>query len=135
MDVFINSLRILTGLALVIVSWVVFLPYSTRPEDFYIKRLRPKSGHKITNRQLLARAFIGVGLLHIHAWMLGYRLLINNVASTSLRDEITVWFSVTLVVGVIGGSFAYTYLRLERYRRLIPDGPVNLETVFVLRKP
>ena len=49
MDVFITSLRLLTGLLLAIVSFGVFLPYSVRPEDFFIKRLRPTSGRKITS--------------------------------------------------------------------------------------
>ena len=104
MDVFITSLRLLTGLALVIVSFGVFLPYSVRPERFFIKRLRPTSGRKITHRQLLARAFIGAGLLPAGAWMLGYLLIVRNVTGMSLRDQITVWLTVTLVGGPIMGS-------------------------------
>ena len=135
MDAAITSLRLLTGLALVIVSFGVFLPYSIRPEEFFIKRLRPTSGHKITHRQLLARAFIGAGLLYPGAWMLSYLLIVRNVTGMSLRDQITVWLIVTLVAGPIMGSLVYLHLRLRRYRRLIPDEPVNLEAGFVLRKP
>ena len=135
MDAAITSLRLLTGLALVIVSFGVFLPYSTRPEDFFIKRLRPTSGHKITHGQLLARAFIGAGLLYPGAWMLSYLLIVRNVTGMSLRDQITVWLIVTLVAGPIIGSLVYSDFRLRRYHRLIPDEPANLEADFVLRKP
>ena len=135
MDVFITSLRLLTGLALVIVSFGGFLPYSVRPERFFIKRLRPTSGRKITHRQLLARAFIGAGLLPAGAWMLGYLLIVRNVTGMSLRDQITVWLTVTLVGVLIGGPLAYAYFRLRRYHRLIPGEPANLEAGFVLRKP
>ena len=134
MDVFITSLRLLTGLALVIVSFGVFLPYSVRPERFFIKRLRPTSGRKITHRQLLARAFIGAGLLPAGAWMLGYLLIVRNVTGMSLRDQITVWLTVTLVGGPIIGSLVYSHFRLRRYHRLTPGEPANLEAGFVLRK-
>ena len=135
MDVAITSLRLLTGLALVIVSFGVFLPYSVRPERFLIKRLRPTSGRKITHRQLLARAFIGAGLLPAGAWMLGYLLIVRNVTGMSLRDQITVWLTVTLVGVLIGGPLAYSHFRLRRYHRLTPGEPANLEAGFVLRKP
>ena len=134
MDAAITSLRLLTGLVLAIISFGIFIPYSVRPERFLIKRLRPTSDHKITHRQLLARAFIGAGLLPAGAWMLGYLLIVRNVTGMSLQDQITVWLTVTLVGGPIIGSLVYSHFRLRRYHGLTPGEPANLEAGFVLRK-
>ena len=49
---------------LVCVAFLVFLPYFTKPEEFYIKRFRPGAAHQFTQAQLLFRAFVGIGFLY-----------------------------------------------------------------------
>ena len=106
----IASLQLVTALSLVVAAFGVILPYVWKPEEFFIKRLRPKS--KTTNAQLLARAFVGSGLSGA-AWALGTGLL------WGLRLD--VWLTVMLFFGLVGGTVIYISLRFFTYRKLLPN--------------
>ena len=88
----------------------VILSYVRKPEEFFIKRLRPKG--KTTNAQLLARAFVGSGLSGA-AWALGTGLLWGL--------GLDVWLTVTLFFGLVGGTATYITLRFFTYRKLLPN--------------
>ena len=49
-------LKLVVGMSLGCAVFGVIMPYVRKPEEFFIKRLRPKG--KVTNTQLLARAVI-----------------------------------------------------------------------------
>ena len=86
-------------------------------EDWFIKRLRPKSGDRITHNQLLVRAFIGVGLVSSGAWVLGYLLVVGLVIGWTFGA----WLPTTLGGGLVVGTGAYVYFRFRRYRKQAPD--------------
>lgn len=54
LDTVITGLKLLTALLLVCVAYLVLLPYFLRPEEFFIKRLRPERNHKFTIRSFLS---------------------------------------------------------------------------------
>ena len=102
-------LKLAAGVSLVC-AFGVILSYVWKPEEFFIKRLRPKG--KTTNAQLLARAFVGSGLSGA-AWALGTGLL------WGLRLD--AWLTVTLFFGLVGGTVIYISLRFFTYRKLLPN--------------
>ena len=119
-------LQLVVGMSLGCAVFGVIIPYVGKPEEFFIKRLRPKS--KTTNTQLLARAFGGSGLAAA-AWALGSGLI--------MRLRFDAWLTVTLFGGLVGGIVFYISLRFFTYRKLLPndssDMPGRAGTVFVRR--
>ena len=119
-------LKLVAGVSLVCAVFGVIFPYVLKPEEFFIKRLRPKG--KITNAQLLARAFGGSGL-SAAAWALGSGLIMG------LRLD--VWLTVTLLGGLVVGAVIYISLRFLTYRKLLPNDSNDMagrtETIFVRR--
>ena len=116
-------LKLVAGVSLVC-AFGVILSYVQKPEEFFIKRLRPKG--KTTNAQLLARAFVGSGLSGA-AWALGTGLL------WGLRFD--AWLTVTLFGGLVVGTVFYITLRFFTYRKLLPNDSNDMAggtgTVFV----
>ena len=108
--------RVLSGIAISLGASVVALPSFVKPEDFFIKRLRPDPDLEITHARLLAMAFCG-GLLTISAALLGGALVYGEISPYSLK----LWLVVTLVVGTSLGAAIYIYYRLWRYRELAPE--------------
>ena len=86
-------LKLVAGMSLACAAFGVIFPYVWKPEEFFIKRLRPKG--KTTNAQLLARAFVGSGLAGA-AWALGSGLI------WGLRLD--AWLTVALLCGLVGGT-------------------------------
>ncbi len=105
--------RVLSGIAISLGASAVALPYFVKPEDFFIKRLRPDPDLEITHARLLAMAFRG-GLLTISAALLGGTLVYGEISAYSLS-------SVLLVGGSSLGVGIYIYYRLWRYRELAPE--------------
>ena len=103
-------LKLAAGVSLTFAAFWVIFPYVRKPEEFFIKRLRPKG--KTTNAQLLARAFVGSGLSGA-AWALGTGLI------WGLRLD--AWLTVTLFFGLVGGTVIYISLRFFTYRKLLPN--------------
>ena len=130
MEVTITGLRLLIGLFLVCTTFGVLIPYFARPEDFFIKRLRPRSNHVVTHAQLLVRAFIG-GLISSALHALGYVLLIGL--------SLELWLALTLAGGLVLGMLGYAYFRIVRYRRLASNERQPMaeagEGGFVRREP
>ena len=119
-------LKLVVGMSLGCAVFGVIMPYVRKPEEFFIKRLRPKG--KVTNTQLLARAFGGSGL-SAAAWALGSGLIMG------LRLD--AWLTVTLVGGLVVGTVIYITLRFFTYRKLLPNDSNDMagrtETIFVRR--
>ena len=117
-------LKLVTGMSLGCAVFGVIIPYVWKPEEFFIKRLRPKG--KTTNTQLLARAFGGSGLAAA-AWALGSGLIMG------LRFN--AWLTVTLFGGLVVGTVFYITLRFFTYRKLLPNDSNDMAggtgTVFV----
>ncbi len=132
MDTFVN-LRPVVGILCMVGTCLVILPYFTTPEGFFIKRLRPKTDHKITHAQLLARAFIGVGLIHSSVHLLAFSLILDFSLYLPLLECLIVACGCLFV-----GSITYFWFRSSRYRKLAPDelraaGDDGSTGIFVLR--
>ena len=99
---------------LVCVAFLVFLPYFTKPEEFYIKRFRPGAAHQFTQAQLLFRAFVGIGFLYTGTFAAAFTL----VFSIGERG-VWVWFwpIMTFGAGPVLGAVYYIYFRNWRYRK------------------
>lgn len=127
------GLRFLIALSAMIVT-VYFSEYFRRPEDFFIKRLRPKEGIQYTHAQLLFRAFIGVGLISVTPVMLGVSVIGYEDASVELRrSAIAVGLAVALILGVC----SYLYFRIWRYVETAPSkrsASVSREQRFFVRR-
>ena len=119
-------LELVAGMSLACAAFGVIFPDVWKPEEFFIKRLRPKG--KTTNAQLLARAFVGSGLAGA-AWALGSGLI------WGLRLD--AWLTVALLWGLVGGTVIYISLRFFTYRKLPPNDsngmPGRTGTTFVRR--
>ena len=129
MDIAIAVLRLVVGLSLAAIAFGVIQPYFTRPEEFFVKRLRPKKGRRYTHTELLVRAFLGAGLLTSGAWILGY-FLVAGIVTDRVPGTPTLWLVATLGASLLIGSAVYAYLRFCRYR-IVPRGG----GYFALRKP
>ena len=111
-----TGVRVLAGIIVTLAASVVALPYFARPEDFFIRRLRPDPDRQITHSRLLAMVFLG-GPLSVSAAMLGVALVTGEFSAYFLR----LCLAATLVVGSFIGAGIYAYSRLWRYRKLSPQ--------------
>ena len=128
MDIAITGLRLLTALVLMCVTYLVVWPYFAKPEEFFVKQLRPEANRKITHSQLLVRAFLGMGLITAGLHSLALCLVLNLVLH--LTNIFWVWLGMTLGGGIVVGTGHYVVFRLLRYRKLDENA-----CVFVQRKP
>ena len=129
MDTAIAGLQLVLGMSLAAMAVGVVHSYFMRPEDFFVKRLRPEREPRVTHMRLLVRAYLGAGLLTSCLWILGY-LLVVAIVIGGFPGTLLVWLSVTLGASLATGSFAYFYLRLRRYGRPAPGAGY-----FTMRKP
>ena len=126
-----EGIRLLIGLALIVVAYGLAVPYFANPEGYFVKRLRPADGEKIAHRRLLFRSFVGAGLigggLHILAWIVAFDIPLSVFWSS--------WDLVALGAGALiaVGGMGYAYFRLIKYRRLPPDDADA--GAFILRDP
>ena len=133
LDTVITGLKLLTALLLLCVTFLVVLPYFVKPEEFFVKRLRPNNNHRLTHTQLLVRAFGGAGLLSAGLYSLATVLVLSLV-----MDIAWAWLIVTLGGGMVVSTGHYIRFRLDRYRKLAPDERHSMKDgdagVFVRRK-
>ena len=135
LDTVMTGLKLLTALLLICVTFLVVLPYFVKPEEFFVKRLRPNNNHRLMHTQLLVRAFGGAGLLSASLYSLATVLVLSLVTDIALARA---WLIVTLGGGMVVGTGHYIRFRLDRYRKLAPDERHSMEDgdagVFVRRK-
>lgn len=129
MDTAVAGLQVVVGMLLAATAFGVVQSYFMRPEDFFVKRLRPERERKVTHAQLLARAYLGAGLLAAGLWMLGF-LLVVGIVTGGMPGTLLLWISVTLGASLVTGSLAYFRLRLGRYGRPVPGAGY-----FTMRNP
>ena len=81
-----EGIRLLIGLALIVVAYGLAMPYFANPEGYFIKRIRPADGEKIAHGRLLFRSFVGAGLigggLHILAWIVAFDIPLSVFGSS-----------------------------------------------------
>lgn len=118
LDAVITGVKLLTSLLLVCATYLVFLPYFAKPEEFFIRRLRPRDDRRFTHAQLLIRAFGGAGLVSAGMYSLAFCLVFSLVL-----DVVWMWAwpAMTLGGGVMLGVGHYARFRLSRYRKLTPS--------------
>ena len=116
-DPVVSGLILLTALLLLCVNHLVILPYLVKPEEFFVKRLRPRGHHKFTHAHLLARAF-GSGFISAGLHSLAFCLALSLVLDF---DWTWVWLVLTLGGGLLVGVGNCIYFRCWRYRRLAPS--------------
>ena len=113
-----EGIRLLIGLALIVVAYGLAMPYFANPEGCFVKRLRPADGEKVAHGRLLFRSFVGAGLigggLHLLAWIVAFDIPLSVFGS---------WDLAALGAGALiaVGGMGYAYFRLIKYRRLPPD--------------
>ncbi len=112
------GLRILIGFSILIAA-VYISEYFRRPEDFFIKRLRPNEGIQYTHVQLLFRAFIGVGLISVTPFILGISVIGYDDAPVDLKRAS---IAIGLTLGLFLGLCSYLYFRIWRYVEIFPSG-------------
>ena len=112
------GLRILIGFPIMAAA-VYISEYFRRPEDFFIKRLRPNEGIQYTHAQLLFRAFIGVGLISVTPFILGISVIGYGDAPVELRRAS---IAIGLTLGLFLGLCSYLYFRIWRYVEIVPSG-------------
>ena len=114
-----EGIRLLIGLALIVVAYGLAMPYFANPEGYFIKRLRPADGEKIAHGRLLFRSFVGAGLIgggiHLLTWIVAFDIPLSVFWSS--------WDLAALGAGapIAVGGMGYAYFRLIKYRRLPPD--------------
>ena len=125
-----EGIRLLIGLALVAVAYGLALPYFVDPERYFVKRLRPADGGKVTHARLLVRNSGAVavgGGLHMLAFFVAFDIPVSVFIES--------WGLAIMALGALavvwGGGYAH--FRLVKYRRLPPDDPDG--GAFVLRNP
>lgn len=111
------GLRFLIALSAMIAT-VYISDYFRRPEDCFIKRLRPNEGIQYTHVQLLFRAYIGVGLISVTPFILGLSVVVYEEASVELRRSA---IAIGLVLGFFLGVCSYLYFRIWRYVETAPS--------------
>ena len=109
MDVALAVLKI-TALLFAVIAFAFTVNYCAKPEDFSIKRLRLSRARRLSHSELIIRAYIGAGLVSSAFFALPYVIL-------GLYD-VTGWFKVTSIGGLMIGTGTYCYFRLSRYRKL-----------------
>ena len=83
-----NVIRYIVGFSIAYFIGMQLLRYFIEPETFYIERFRRKSAYT-THRELLVRAFVGLGLICPVSVTLGYdNHRIGIVSSDSVADTI-----------------------------------------------
>ena len=110
----IKGVKLLAAISLLCVNYLAILPYFHKPEEFFIKSLRPESDSQFTHKQLLFRAFVGVGFISTGVWALAFTLAFSVVSDIAWW----MWPAITFGAGTIVGAAEYAYFRLVRYRRL-----------------
>lgn len=123
--------NLLAGILAAATGYLIALAYFLKPEEFYVKRLRPSPARAVSHRELLLRAYGGAGLVHTSIQAVGFYLAYQNPSAW-------VWVVLTLIMCPILGSMAYAYFRFERYRKASPDERASRgwgDGVFVLRAP
>lgn len=118
LDTLFTGIKLLTAVLLLCGTYLVLLPYFFRPEDFFIKGLRPKDRNEVTHGQLLFRAFGGAGLISASLFSLAWCLVLSLVVDLAWA---WVWSVMTLGGGAVLGAGHYVGFRLIRYRRLAPN--------------
>ncbi len=83
--------------------------YFLSPEDFFVKKFRKKSTY-ITQRELIVRAFIGMGLIVPTSFVLGLAIIAWDIYRPAL------WPFVQLLSGLSLGLVTYLYFRFLKYR-------------------
>ena len=116
--------------------WLIpglMLSYFRKPEDFVLKRLRPKENIQFSHSQLIYRSFVGAGLCSI--------LLVLGVGIITSKEGFLEWrglyVTITLVMWMFMGTFSYLNFRLWRYVEIAPPEQGTLvsrrQRVFVRR--
>ena len=116
-------------MVLIAVAYGLAAPYFTDPERYFIKRLRPADGGKVTHARLLVRNSVGavvVGGFHMLAFFVAFDIPVSVFRSWGLAI-----MALGALAVVWGGGYAH--FRLVKYRRLPPDDPDG--GAFVLRNP
>ena len=108
-------LRVLISLPVLLVAMYI-ATYFRAPEDFFIKRLRPKEGTEYTHSQLVFRAMVS-GLLPAPIMMLWVAIMTSDEAFLEWRSH---YITLTIIIGLFLGVSSYLYFRLWRYRKLTP---------------
>ena len=124
-----EGIRLLIGLALIAVAYGLAMPYFRDPERYFVKRLRPAGGGKVTHARLLVRASVGAvagGGLHLIASVVAFDIPASVFGS---------WDLAVLGAGALTAvwGIGYAYFRLVKYRRLPSDDADA--GAFVLRSP
>ena len=105
-----EGIRFLIGLALIAVAYGLGTPYFVHPERYFVKRLRPAAGDKVTHARILFRSFVGGGLivggLHLLACIVAFNVPLSALMSAGLLAP-----GALIAVGGMG----YIYLRLVKY--------------------
>ncbi len=99
--------------------WLAFgflISYCQKPEDFLIKRLRPKGDTRFTHSQLLFRALAGAVLFAL-LLTLGVGIITSDEAFLEWRSHYAIF---NIFTGLYLGISLYLYFRLWRYRKLTP---------------
>ena len=110
----IKGVKLLAAISLLCINYLLILPYFHKPEEFFAKSLRPKANHGFTHRQLLFRAFAGVGLISSGVWALAFTLAFSAVSDIAWW----MWPAITFGGGTIVGAAEYAYFRFVRFRKL-----------------
>ncbi len=110
-------LRILISLPVLLVA-VYIAEYFRKPENFFIKRLRPIEGTEYTHSQLVFRALMSA-LLPTPIMMLGVSIMTSDEAFLEWGSS---YITLTIIIGIglFLGVSSYLYFRLWRYRKLTP---------------
>ena len=111
-----EGIRFLIAMAILIVAYGVAASYFANPEKYFVKRLRPAVGGKVTHARILFRAFVGGGLIVVGLSLLAY-IVAFDIPLSALRSLGALPLAAPIAVGGMG----YTYFRLVKYRRLPPD--------------
>ena len=123
--------NLLAGMLVAVTGYLTALAYFLKPEEFFVKRLRPSPERAVSHRELLLRAYGGAGLVHTSIQAVGFYLAYQDPSAW-------VWVVLTLIMSPALGSMAYAYFRFERYRKASPDERASRgweDGVFVLRAP
>lgn len=88
--------------------------YILDPEDFFIKKFRRRP-NCIRHKDLLVRAFIGMGVIAPCIFVLGMAVIVWDIYPPTL------WLSVQLISSAFMGPVTYLYFRLLAYRAENPE--------------
>ena len=106
------------------------LLYWGKPEEFFIRRLRPGNDAKYTHAQLLFRAFMGAGLIPVALASFGIFIITSDDALIELRPE---WFFSVLPFALALAICSYLHFRIWRYVEVVRsgrDGSVSAANAF-----